>query len=109
MVKGLDLELDNIFHAMADPTRRKILERLAEKPLTVMEIAAPYKMSLVAVSKHLKVLERAKLVRRQKMGREFLIRLHSMPLKSAYKHIELYKRDWTRQLDALEKFVERNG
>ena len=102
-------ELDEIFHALSDPTRRDILDRLLKRPLTVSEIKRPYKFSLVAVSKHLKVLERAKLVRRQKLGREYLIRLHARPLKDANRFVELFKKEWTRQLDALEKFVERNS
>lgn len=106
---SLSHQLDQIFHSLADPTRRKILERLREKPLTVSEIAAPYKMSLVAVSKHLKVLERAKLIRRQKMGREHIIRLHPIPLKNGYKFIEIFKKDWSRHLDVLEKFLEKNS
>lgn len=102
------LLLNNIFHCLADPTRRKILERLAEKPLTVSEIKKPFRISLVAISKHLKVLEKAKLIRRQKLGREYLIRLHSQPLKEGYNYIENYKKEWKRQLDAIEKFLEKN-
>ncbi len=111
MVKHLysNPQLDLIFQSLSDPTRRKILERLTKKPLTVTEIKEPYKMSLVAVSKHLKVLEKAKLIRRQKMGREHIIHLHPQPLKDAYRYVEFYKEFWTRQLDALEKFLERNS
>jgi DNA-binding transcriptional ArsR family regulator len=109
MVKYSSINLDVIFHSLSDPTRRRILERLSKKPLTVSEIAAPYKMSLVAVSKHLKVLERAKLVRRQKLGREYMIRLHPQPLKFAFKYLRIYKDQWERHLDALEKFLERNN
>lgn len=109
MVKDYKFQLNNIFHSLADPTRRKILERLKEKSLTVSEIAKPYRVSLVAISKHLKVLERSKLIRRQKMGREHMIRLHPQPLRDAHKYIENYKKDWSRQLDALEKFLERNS
>jgi len=102
-------QLDDIFHALSDPTRRDILDRLSDKSLTVSEIKLPYQISLVAISKHLKVLERAKLIRRQKLGREYVMRLHSRPLKDAYKYIETFKKDWERPLDALEKFVERNS
>lgn len=103
------LVLNNIFHSLSDPTRRKILELLTSEPLTVTQIKQPFKISLVAISKHLKVLERSKLIRRQKMGREYLIRLHPQPLRDAHKYIEVYKKEWTRQLDALEKFLERNS
>lgn len=109
MVKDQNKEITLIFHALSDPTRRQILERLQKGRLTITEIKIPFKMSLVAVSKHLKVLERAKLIRRQKMGREYLIGIHPQPLRDAYKYIELFKRDWARHLDAIEKFVERNG
>jgi DNA-binding transcriptional ArsR family regulator len=109
MVKYADPRADLIFHCLSDSTRRGILERLAKKPLSVSQIKEPYKMSLVAVSKHIKVLERASLVRRQKMGREYLIRLHPQPLRLAFKYIEEYKKHWTKKLDALEKFLEKNG
>ncbi|OGH15272.1 MAG: hypothetical protein A3C27_02210 [Candidatus Levybacteria bacterium RIFCSPHIGHO2_02_FULL_39_36] len=109
MVKDSHLLLNNIFHCLSDPTRRKILERLIEKPLTVSEIKKPFRISLVAISKHLKVLERAKLIRRQKLGREYMIRLHPQPLKEGYNYIENYKKEWKRQLDVLEKFLERNS
>ena len=107
MVKGLTL--DNLFHALSDPTRRKILERLTKKDMSVSEIKKPYKMSLVAVSKHLKVLERAKLIRKQKMGREHMVKLHPQPLREAYIYLEDYKKIWKRKLDAMEKFLERNS
>lgn len=102
-------QLDLIFASLSDPTRRKILERLSKKHMTVTEIKKPYKISLVAISKHLKVLERARLIRRQKMGREHLIRLHPQPLRDAYRYIEYYKKFWNRKLDALEKFLEKNS
>lgn len=108
MVKGAIL-LDDIFHALSDPTRRKILERLMLGPLTISEIKSPFKVSLVAISKHIKVLERAKLVRRQKMGREYMIRIHSQPLRDAHRYIENYKKDWGRKLDVLERFLEKNS
>lgn len=109
MVKDSKFQLNHIFHSLSDPTRRKILELLIHEPLNVSQIKKPFKISLVAISKHLKVLEGAKLIRRQKMGREYMIRLHPQPLRDAYKYIENYKKDWSRQLDALEKFLERNS
>ncbi|HVZ12057.1 MAG TPA: metalloregulator ArsR/SmtB family transcription factor [Patescibacteria group bacterium] len=112
MVKSQALgnsNLDNIFSSLSDPTRRKIIEMLSVRDMTVGEIKAPFRMSLVAVSKHLKVLEKAKLIRRQKMGREHIIKFHPQPLKDAYRHLEIYKPQWMRQLDAMEKFLERNS
>ncbi len=109
MVKDQGSQITDIFHALSDPTRRKILERLSHGQLNVTEIKMPFRVSLVAISKHLKVLERAKLIRRQKMGREYIIRLHPGPFREVHRYIETFKKDWTRQLDALEKFVERNS
>lgn len=109
MVKDSKFQLNYIFHSLSDPTRRKILELLTHEPLNVSQIKQPFKISLVAISKHLKVLERSKLIRRQKMGREYMIRFHPQPLRDAHKYIENYKKDWSRQLDALEKFLERNS
>lgn len=109
MVKDSNPQLTNILHALSDPTRRKILERLSHGQLNVTEIKLPFPISLVAISKHLKVLERAKLIRRQKMGREHVISFHPQPLKDTHHYLESFKKDWSRPLDALEKLVERNS
>ncbi|WP_433284306.1 ArsR/SmtB family transcription factor [Pseudonocardia sp. CA-142604] len=97
--------LDEVFHALADPTRRAMVRRLAESEQTVTELAAPYPISLAAASKHVKVLERAGLVRRTVHGRRHVCRLDPAPLAAATHHLRFYEQFWTDRLDALEAFV----
>ncbi|MGA8034919.1 MAG: metalloregulator ArsR/SmtB family transcription factor [Candidatus Acidiferrales bacterium] len=97
--------LDATFGALSDPTRRAILARLARGETTVSELAAPYEISLPAVSKHLSVLERAGLVTREKKGRVHRCSLVPAPMKDAGEWIEHYRRFWEAQLDSLEKFL----
>jgi len=107
MVNYLGVRLDSTFAALSDATRRGILARLARQGETsVSELAAPYKMSLPAVSKHLRVLEQAGLVSRQKDGRVHRCRLRAEPMKGAAAWIEHYRRFWETQLDSLERYLE---
>ena len=105
MVEYSNRKLDLVFTAVADPTRRAILTALAEKPATVTEIAKPYPTSLNAISKHLKTLERAGLIRRQVIGREHHCSLRAQPLHDAMAWIEHYRAFWEVRLDALERHV----
>ena len=89
--------------ALADPTRRAILQRLGDGEARVTELAAPFAMSLNAVSKHIRMLERADLVRRRRVGREHLLSLNPKPLDDAALWIEQQRELWTRRLDALER------
>jgi DNA-binding transcriptional ArsR family regulator len=99
--------LDSTFAALSDATRRGILARLARQGETsVSDLAAPYKMSLPAVSKHLRVLETAGLVSRQKDGRVHRCRLRPGPMKDAAAWIEHYRQFWETQLDSLERYLE---
>ena len=98
-------QLDSVFSALADPTRRRILERLARGEASVMQLAEPYEMSLAAVSKHLRVLEDAGLVIRERDGRLHIISLNSRPLKEAAIWIERYRAFWEQKFDALERFL----
>ena len=100
-----DQRLDETFAALADPTRRRILARLREGPLRVTEIAAPFDMSLNAVSKHLKQLERARLVRRDVRGRDHYLRLDAGPLSAATEWTASYRQFWETRLDALEHLL----
>lgn len=104
MVKSLIAapELDLVFHALADGTRRAILREIATREKTVSEIAEPYAMSLAAVSKHLKVLERAELITRDKRGSFQFIRTNAAPMKQAQKWLSYYEQFWTDQLDRME-------
>lgn len=94
--------LDHTLMALADPTRRAILQRLAEGEARVTEIAEPLPMSLNGVSKHIRMLERADLVRRRRAGREHFLSLNPQPLDAAAAWIETQRALWTRRLDALE-------
>lgn len=92
--------------ALADPTRRGILARLSQGEASVGELAAPYDMSLAAVSKHLKVLERAGLISRGKEAQWRPCRLEAEPLREVASWVEGYRRFWTESLDRLETYLE---
>jgi DNA-binding transcriptional ArsR family regulator len=107
MVNYSTAPLDSTFAALSDATRRGILARLArEGETSISELAAPYKMSLAAVSKHLRVLEHAGLVARQKDGRVHRCRLRAEPMKDAAAWIEHYRQFWETQLDSLGRYLE---
>lgn len=99
--------LNRVFSAVADPTRRAILQALAKKPATITEIAKPFRVSLNAVSKHVMVLERAGLVRREVQGREHVCSLEARPLQDATAWLDYYRQFWEVRLDALERYVAR--
>ena len=106
MVKYQDHTLDATFAALADPTRRAILARLATGDASVGELAEPFAMSLPAVSKHLGVLEDAGLLTRQKDGRVRRCHLQSEPMRHAAQWIEQYRQFWEGQLDSLARYLE---
>lgn len=102
--------LDNIFRALADPTRRSILRTLSEGERTVTELASRFRtMTLAAVSKHIQVLERAHLIRRRRTGSFYHIRLDADALRSAEEWVAYYQRFWTTQLDSLKHFIEEEN
>lgn len=101
MVEYYPSHTDAVFRALADPTRRDILRTLALRERTVNELAQPYQMSLAAVSKHIKVLEAARLVRRQVQGRTHTCYLNPEPLEAVREWMRFYERFWVRRLDAL--------
>jgi DNA-binding transcriptional ArsR family regulator len=98
-------DLDNVFSALADPVRRRIVARLAEGDATVNEIAEPFDISLQAVSKHLKVLERAGLITRGRDAQRRPCRLNADALAAATDWIELYRRRKEQQYDRLEALL----
>ena len=100
-------QLSHTFAALADPTRRAILARLALGETSVTEIAKPFDMSMPAVSKHLKVLERAGLIARGREAQWRPCRLEAGPLKDAASWIEEFRRFWAPHLDALERYLDR--
>lgn len=101
--------LDNTLTALADPTRRAILQRLSRGEARVTELAAPFAMSLNAVSKHIRVLERARLVQRRREGREHLLSFNPKPLDEAAAWIETQRMFWTKRLDALDAALGGEG
>jgi DNA-binding transcriptional ArsR family regulator len=107
MVKYSESHLDATFAALSDATRRGILARLAEGETSVSELAAPYRMSLPAVSKHLRVLEGARLIVRRKNGRVHRCRLSAQPMRSASEWIAQYRRFWENQFGALSSYLEK--
>ena len=106
MVELAPAQLDAVFRALADPTRRSMLASLAAEPRTVGVLAAPHRMSLAAASKHVKALERAGLVRRQVNGRTHLCRLEPGPLAGADAWLAFYRRLWIGAFDTLDSLIK---
>ncbi len=99
-------ELDRTFAALSDPTRRAILARLRAGSLSVGEIAQPFEVSLAAISKHVRVLERAGLIRREVRGRQHRCSLEARPLQRAAEWTARYRAFWEGRLDALSDFLD---
>jgi DNA-binding transcriptional ArsR family regulator len=97
--------LDRVFSAVSDPTRRAILARLSESDARVTDVAGAFPISLNSTSKHIRVLERAGLVRRRVRGREHILTLDAAPLADARAWIEHYRRFWSDQLASLDAYV----
>jgi len=102
-------QLDRTFAALADPTRRAILERLAEGETSVNDLARPFRMSLPAVSKHLKVLERAGLITRTRRAQVRPARLEPAALKGASDWLEEYRDLWEGRMDRLDAYLRRTA
>jgi DNA-binding transcriptional ArsR family regulator len=100
-------DMDAVFQALASGVRREMLDRLAERELTVGELAEPLTMTLAAASKHIKVLERVGLVRQTVAGRRHVCRLEPIPLASASAWLRFYQRHWEERLDALESLFRQ--
>ena len=99
-------QLDHIFHALADPTRREMVRMIAAQEMTVSELAEPFDMSLAAASKHIKVLERSGLLDRSIQGRTYLSSQSGRHEQGAGM-AQFYERFWTRQFDALERELNK--
>lgn len=107
MVKCSPRILNRTFAALADPTRRRILEHLAQGDRCVTELARPYSMSLPAVSKHLRILENAGLVSRRRSGRVHSLKLETKPMQQASQWIEEYRRFWEESFDRLDEYLKQ--
>ena len=101
--------LDSVLAAIADPTRRAILDRLTRGPARITDVAEPFEMSLAGVSKHVRMLERAGLVRRARRGREHTLTVDLRPLRQVVRWTSRYERFWTERLDRLEAFFAQKG
>jgi DNA-binding transcriptional ArsR family regulator len=99
--------LDKTLSALADPTRRAIVQRLMQGEARVTEVAKPFAMSLNAVSKHIQILERAQLVRRRRAGREHFLSFNHEPMDAAAAWIDRQRSLWTTRLDALERELRK--
>jgi DNA-binding transcriptional ArsR family regulator len=106
LVAAAHTSLDDVMRALADPTRRAIVQQLRAGEARVTDLAQPFAMSLNAVSKHIRVLERAQLVRRRRVGREHLLSLNPAPLDAAADWIEQQRAFWTPRLAALDDVLQ---
>ena len=98
--------LDLVFSSLSDPTRRDMLKKIALKDFNVGELASLYNMSLNAVSKHLKVLEKASLITKRRQGKFYYIQLSPHPFKNASDYLNFYKQFWEGKLDSLGRYLE---
>jgi len=98
-------QMDSVFHALGDATRRHMLRDLAGGERTVSQLAEPFTISLAAASKHIKALENAGLIRREVRGRTHVCRLDAGPLAGAHQWLGFYERFWTGRLDVLEQLL----
>ena len=103
----MDTGLNNIFFALADPTRRAILGRLVKGPATVGALAEPFAISAPAISKHLKILGRAGLIERNIVGREHHCQLHTQALEAAEDWLRFHRAFWETRLDELEAVLQQ--
>ena len=98
--------LDRVFHALSDPTRRELLAKLSDSAYTISELAEPYSMTLAAVSKHVRVLEKAGLIKREIDGRVHNCSAELAPLQKATAFMEKYKKHWERQFDIMDAYLK---
>lgn len=99
-------QLTDVLTAISHPTRRAIIEQLADGPARFLDVAKPFDTALNAVTKHLKLLERAGLIEREKKGREVFISLRGEPLRAVARWVHPYERFWNKQLDQFEQYFK---
>lgn len=107
MVDYRAASLDQVFHALGDPSRRRMLSNLGQGECSVSQLAEPLNMSLAAASKHVRVLERAGLVQKSKRGRTYYCRLDAEPLREAHQWLDAYRQLWGQQFDKLDAYLAR--
>lgn len=106
MVSDLSPQLDRVFHALAHPARRAIIRQLSDGERNLSELASPLKMTFPAATKHVRVLEKAQLVKRRVDGRQHLCRLQAVPLKDATQWTEQFRRNWEARFQVLDSLLE---
>jgi DNA-binding transcriptional ArsR family regulator len=109
MVEYQTAAMNAVFHALGDATRRQMLANLADGERTVGQLAEPFEISLAAVSKHIKALEKAGLIRREVRGRTHFCRLEPGPLATAHEWLSYYEQFWNRRLDKLEHLLRQES
>lgn len=102
------MNLDTIFNSLADPTRRDILARVAQAELSVGELVQKYNVSFAAISKHLKVLERAQLITKRKEGNKHMVTLAPHALRSADEYLEQYRQMWEQKFNKLDEILKED-
>jgi DNA-binding transcriptional ArsR family regulator len=100
------VSLDSIFNSLADPIRRDIVHRVSKRELSVSEIAKNYEVSLAAISKHLKVLERARLIIKRRRGKQQMVQVAPLALKEAAEYLEAYRLVWEERHEALDTLLK---
>ena len=108
MVEQNTARLDAVFQALSDPTRRAIIQRLADGERSIGELAFPFRMTFAGASKHIKALEKAGLMRRRVQGRTHLCQLDPRRLAEAHNWLSFYRRFWTLRLDDLERELRKS-
>ncbi len=102
------LSLDSIFSSLADPTRRDILQRVSLQALTVSDVAKVYDMTLAAISKHLKVLERAQLIRKERRGKQQFVIASPIAVQNAAEYLRGYEALWSERFDRLDQLLKED-
>lgn len=103
-----NVNLDNVFGSLADPTRRDILKRVSEQALSISQVAEHYKMSFAAVAKHVTILETAKLITKERKGKQQIIKASPKALQVAADHLEKYRAMWEDRFTALENYLDQS-
>lgn len=102
------INLDTLFQALADQTRRDILKRVSKAELSISKLAEPYKMSFAAIAKHVSVLETAKLITKRREGKQQIVTIVPNTMAVASTHLEQYEKMWNARFDALETLLQEN-
>ena len=101
------LNLDHVFNSLADPTRRDILRRVSHQEMSISEVAQPYDLTFAAISKHLQILEQAKLIVKRRAGRQRLVHLSPAALQDATDYLQFYRTTMNERLNSLDDYLNK--